>query len=326
MASFSATGSHARTGTLTRVAPSTTGPSVWVQSAWLLVAALDAQTSNNAPLPLDQSTSPVPTSSPHWSVIVGMASLGDCPPWLVCMVAALVLAASLACCRLNRSNGGACPWNGDAVGHDPVSVYLHQLDQRVGQLGSWLSSLIGGAHPLGLRALVAQHHIREVGATRKSTLWVSAHSPHLPAHRSGGAVSDGKLRRRQPPLRSTAGRHCTAQRRRLHLHRRRSPSTSLAPVGDFCFPLCYSSNTMFYLHCWRLLPTDLHLVDHQDLTMVSDASLVCRLSFGGRKRRHRGSATTFSAATGEGEGSRRSLWRRNRDSERKTFDENRRSK
>jgi hypothetical protein len=101
--------------------------------------------------------------------------------------------------------------------------------KRVGQLGLWLSSMIGGAHPLGLRAPVAQHHIREVGATRNCSLWVSAHSPHLPAHRSGGAVSNGKLHRCRPPLRFTEDLHSTVQWRRTPSAPTRSFSTTYAP-------------------------------------------------------------------------------------------------
>ena len=61
-----------------------------------------------------------------------LGHLGACPTWLlalVCVMAALVLAASLACC-LCRCSGGACPPAGD--GH------------AAGQSGDFCCVCVGG--------------------------------------------------------------------------------------------------------------------------------------------------------------------------------------
>jgi hypothetical protein len=138
--------------------------------------------------------------------------------------------------------------------------------KRVGRLGPWLSSLIGGAHPLGLRPPRRSAPYKGGGGTRnRNPVRVSAHSPHLSAHRSGGAMRDKKHHsRRRSPLRFTDNLHGTAQRRWTPSAQTRSSSSTYSPRWISVFvpsslPHGQSRESHVLSTLLKRIPTDLHL-------------------------------------------------------------------
>jgi hypothetical protein len=141
----------------------------------------------------------------------------------------------------------------DKGGWGDVSIDLHQLAQRVGQLGPWVRSLIGEPTHWGCGPCRAAPYKGGGGHEEQY--------PVSPTRPTSLPTDQGELWATGSAAATAAGRHCASPRTstalhsddELHLHWRAHPLLPNPTVNmSFSSPLSLSVNlynTMFYLKC-----------------------------------------------------------------------------